>query len=131
MVSWGQVWRTGANFATRFTTSADLSVGDRTIPAGTYTMWTVPQVSSWKLIFNKQTKAPCATAAECADPRRPNLWGIDYDPDSDFVRLDMQLATTREAVEQFVIRLEPESDSAILALEWEKTRAFVRLAKKP
>jgi hypothetical protein len=131
IVSWGQVWRTGANFATRFTTSGDLTVGGQTIPSGTYTLWTVPQVNAWKLIFNKQTKAPCATPAECVDPERPKLWGIDYSPDSDLVRVDMQVESLPQPVEQLVIRLEPQGDSAILAVEWENTRASVSLAKNP
>ncbi|HET9707913.1 MAG TPA: DUF2911 domain-containing protein [Gemmatimonadales bacterium] len=130
VVPYGQVWRTGANFATRFTTSGDLSVGGQTIPAGTYTLWTLPQAAGWKLIFNKQTKAPCANAAECADPKRANLWGTDYSADSDFVRVDMQVAATAQPVDRFVITLEPQGETAILALAWEKTRVFVNLAKK-
>jgi hypothetical protein len=130
IVPYGQVWRTGANFATRFTTSGDLSVGGQTIPAGTYTLWTLPQAGGWKLIFNKQTKAPCANAAACADPKRANLWGTDYSADSDFVRVDMQVAATAQPVEQFVITLEPQGDTTILALAWEKTRAFVSLSRK-
>lgn len=130
VVPYGQVWRTGANFATRFTASGDLTVGGQTIPAGTYTLWTVPQANGWTLIFNKQTKAPCATAAACTDPKRANLWGTDYSADSDFVRVDMQVATAGQPVEQFAISLEPQGDHAILALAWEKTRAFVTLSKK-
>ena len=130
VVPYGQVWRTGANFATRFTTAGDLMVGGQTVPAGTYTLWTLPQASGWKLILSKQTKAPCATAAECADPKRANLWGTDYSADSDFVRVDMQVAAAGQPVEQFVITLEPQGDNAALAVTWEKTRAFVILSKK-
>ena len=130
VVPWGQVWRTGANFATRFTSSADLVVAGQTIPAGTYTLWTLPSPTGWKLIFNKQTKAPCATAAECADPKRPNLWGTDYSADSDFVRVDMQAASLDAPVEEFVITLEPQGDAGVLAFAWEKTRVWVNLARK-
>lgn len=130
VVPWNQVWRTGANFATRFTTAGDLTVGGQTIPAGTYTLWTLPGEKRWKLIFNKQTKAPCETAAACADPKRPNLWGTDYSADSDFVRVDMQMGATPQPVEQFMITLEPQGDATILAVAWEKTRAFVTIAKK-
>ena len=130
VVPWSQVWRTGANFATRFTAAGDITVGGQTIPAGTYTLWTVPQASGWKLIFNKQTKAPCATPAACADPKRANLWGTDYSADSDLVRVDMQVAAIPQPVEQLVITLEPQGDTAILAVAWEKTRAFVSLSKK-
>lgn len=130
VVPWNQVWRTGANFATRFTTATDLTVGGQTIPAGTYTVWTLPGARSWKLIFNKQTKAPCETAAACADPKRANLWGTDYSADSDLVRIDMQVATLPQPVEQFAITLEPQGDTTVLAIAWETTRAFVTLAKK-
>lgn len=130
IVPWNQVWRTGANWATRFTSSADLVVGGQTIPAGTYTLWTLPSPGGWKLIFNKQTKAPCATAEACADPKRPNLWGTDYSADSDFVRVDMQTGALAAPVEEFVMTLEPQADGAVLALAWEKTRAWVAIAKK-
>ena len=130
VVPWNQVWRTGANFATRFTTAADLVVGGQTIPAGTYTLWTLPSPTGWKLIFNRQIKAPCASAAECTDPRRPRLWGTDYSADSDFVRVDMQTTALTTPVEEFVITVEPQGDGGVLAVAWEKTRAWVTLAKK-
>jgi DUF2911 family protein len=130
IVLWNQVWRTGANFATRFTTAADLVVGGQTIPAGTYTLWTLPSPQGWKLIINKQTKAPCASAAACADPKRANLWGTDYSADSDLVRVDMQTAALGTPVEEFVMTIEPQGDGAVLALAWEKTRAWVALAKR-
>jgi hypothetical protein len=121
LVPYGRVWRTGANFATRLTTAADLTVGGQTIPAGTYTLWTLPGDKSWKLIVNKQTKAPDG---------RANLWGTDYSADSDLVRIDMQVAAIPQPVEQFAITLEPRGDTTVLAVAWETTRAIVTLAKK-
>ncbi len=70
VVPWNQVWRTGANLATRFTTSADLVMGGKTIPKGSYTLWTLPSPAGWQLIINKQTKAPCE-GERCASPSRP------------------------------------------------------------
>ena len=128
IVVWNQVWRTGANFATRFTSSGDLVVGGQTIPAGTYTLWTVPSPGGWTLIFSKQTKAPCPAEGPC-NPNRANLWGTDYSADSDFVRVAMQVAAVDQPVEQFLITVEPEGDGGVLALTWEKRRAWVRLAK--
>jgi len=130
LVPYDRVWRTGANFATRFTTAADLTVGGQAIPAGTYTLWTLPGEKGWKLIFNKQTKAPCETASACADPKRANLWGTDYSADSDLVRIDMQVAAIPQPVEQLAITLEPQGDTTVLAVAWETTRAFVTLARK-
>ena len=134
VVPWNQVWRAGANAATRFTTSADLVIGGTTIPAGTYTLFTLPSPSGWKLIISKQTKAPCKTAAECADPRRAPLWGTDYAADSDFVRVDMQVEKLPQPVEQFLIRVESQgtggAGGGVLKLEWETTRAWVAFTRK-
>jgi Protein of unknown function (DUF2911) len=52
LVPFGQVWRTGANDATTFVTSADVVVGGKTVPAGSYTIFTVPNADKWTLIIN-------------------------------------------------------------------------------
>ena len=130
VVPWGEVWRTGANFATRLTTSADIVLGGQTIPAGTYTLWTLPSATGWKLIVNKQTKAPCTTAAECSDPKRPNLWGTDYSADSDLVRVDLPASTLAQPVEQFTMGVDPQGDGGVLWMAWEKTKLAILFAKK-
>src|SRR5271170_8246855 len=55
LVPFGEVWRTGANEATTFVTSADVVVGGKTVPAGSYTIFTVPGPDKWTLIVNKKT----------------------------------------------------------------------------
>ena len=62
LVPFGQVWRTGANEATTFVTTADLNVGGTTVPAGSYTLFTVPSQDKWTLILSKKT----------------GEWGTDY-----------------------------------------------------
>src|SRR6266576_2047701 len=52
VVPWSAVWRTGANAATQFSTMADLVIGGATVPAGKYTLWTLPTPTGWKLIIN-------------------------------------------------------------------------------
>jgi hypothetical protein len=52
---YGKVWRTGANEATIFTTSKDIKIGGKTLPAGKYSLYTVPGEKEWKIIFNSQT----------------------------------------------------------------------------
>src|SRR4051812_36783509 len=54
LVPWNQVWRTGANAATTLVTSRDLDIGGTLVPAGTYTLYTLPSPTGWKLIVNKQ-----------------------------------------------------------------------------
>jgi hypothetical protein len=114
LVPWGQVWRTGANAATQFHTSADLVMGGRTIPAGTYTLWTLPTQTGWTLIVNKQT----------------GQWGTEYDPAQDLVRVDLEGQSCVEVVEQFTITLEPKDAGGLLTLAWDCTRVWIPFAKR-
>ena len=52
---YGKIWRTGANEATIVTTTKDVKIGGKTLPAGKYSLYTVPDAKSWKIIFNSQT----------------------------------------------------------------------------
>jgi len=114
VVPWDQVWRTGANAATIFTTSADLVMGGTTIPAGSYSLWTIPSAAGWKLIINTNT----------------GQWGTEYDAKYDLARLDMQVAALDTLVERFTISVASQGEGGALELAWEKTRAWVALAKK-
>jgi hypothetical protein len=114
VVPWNQVWRTGANAATIFTTSADLVMGGTTIPAGSYSLWTIPSNAGWKLIINKNT----------------GQWGTNYDAQHDLVKLDMQTAPLDTLVERFTISFPAQGQGGALELAWEKTRAWVAFAKK-
>lgn len=116
LVPYGQVWRTGANAATTFVTPRDIRIGETAVPAGTYTLYTLPGENAWQLIVNRQTRQ----------------WGTEYDQAQDLARIPMQVERTPAPVEQFEIKLEPMGDTAInLALEWENTRASVPLRLAP
>jgi DUF2911 family protein len=106
IVPWGQVWRTGANAATVMETSTDLVVGDQVIPAGKYTLWTLPTESGVKLIVNKQT----------------GQWGTDYDPAQDLLRLDLKAAPLPGTVEQFTIAVVNLGKAGELHFDWDRTR---------
>jgi hypothetical protein len=114
VVPWNTVWRTGANAATHFHTPVDLTVGGANVPAGTYTLWTLPSPTGWKLIINKQS----------------GQWGTDYHADQDLVRVDMQVETLAQPVEQMTIAIEPQGQGAVLAVSWDRTRATAPIAKK-
>ena len=114
VVPWNQVWRTGANQATVFETSADLVVAGTTVPAGKYTLWTLPAATGWKLIINRNT----------------GQWGTDYNPQYDLARLDMKVETLSQPVEQFTIALYGSGKNRVLALSWERTMASVAFSKK-
>jgi hypothetical protein len=112
LAPYGKVWRTGANEATTLTTAIDLDIGGAKVPAGTYTLYTLPSEGTWKLIINKQT----------------GQWGTEYHEDQDLARVDMKKQEIAVPVEQFTIALDQDSnDSADLVMEWEKTRVFVTI----
>ena len=114
VVPWNQVWRTGANEATLFETSADLVIGGTTLPAGKYTLWTIPARDRWTLIINRNT----------------GQWGTNYDAKYDFARLDMKVEPLPQPVEQFTIAIDPQGSGGILKLEWERTRASIPFSRK-
>jgi hypothetical protein len=105
LVPYGQVWRTGANAATTLKTEADLLIGATKVPAGTYTLYTVPDQNGWKLIINKQT----------------GQWGTDYDQAQDLGRVEMQTEKLNAPVETFKISIA----NGKLTIDWENTRATV------
>jgi Protein of unknown function (DUF2911) len=111
LVPFGQVWRTGANPATTLKTAVNLKIGDLTVPAGTYTIYSLPSETTWKLIINKQT----------------GQWGTVYNQDQDLGRTDMKKGPTPSApVEQFAIKFEnTKGKTTQLHLIWESTDVFV------
>jgi Protein of unknown function (DUF2911) len=122
MEPWGKVWRTGANDATRFSTDRDLMIGDATVPAGNYTLWTQLGRNGWTLIVNKQLLRPDNSG-------RP-LWGTMYDPQHDLVRVPMTMTTLSAPVEHMTIALEPQGDGALLKIMWDVTQATVPVRAK-
>jgi hypothetical protein len=104
------VWRTGANEATTLTTEVDLNIGGVKVPAGKYTLYTLPSEGTWKLIINKQT----------------GQWGTRYDQSQDLARVDMKKSSLPQPVEQFTISFDKKSEStADLNLDWADTRVSV------
>jgi len=115
LVPYGEVWRAGANKATTFVTTADLKVGGKDVPAGSYTLFAIPAQDRWTLIISKKT----------------GEWGIPYPgADSDFVRLEMKASSLPSAVENFTIAFDKSGSGCTLRMDWETTRASVDVAKK-
>src|SRR5437588_5238408 len=109
VVPWNQVWRTGANQATVFETSADLVMAGTPVPAGKYSLWTLPSQSGWKLIVNKNT----------------GQWGTDYNAQYDLARVDMAVEQLSQPVEHVKIALYGYGKDGMLALSWERTMASI------
>jgi hypothetical protein len=115
LVPFGEVWRTGANEATTFVTSSEVVVGGKTVPAGSYTIFTVPNADKWTLIINKKT----------------GEWGIPYKYESDeLARIDMKVSKLPAPVENFTIAYDKSGAGCTLRMDWETTRASVDISAK-
>ena len=114
LVPYGQIWRTGANDATTFVTDANLNVGGKAVPAGSYTIFTVPKADAWSLVISKKT----------------GEWGTDYPGEKeDLVRVPMTVSKTSAPVENFTIAFDQAGSKCTLRMEWENTRASVDITK--
>jgi hypothetical protein len=115
LVPFDKVWRTGANAATTLKTNAALEIGGVAVPAGTYTLYTLPGEKAWKLIINKQT----------------GQWGTQYDQARDHARVDLKVESIPQPIEQFTITLAGTGAAAgLLSMEWELTRISVPFVVK-
>lgn len=112
---YGKVWRNGANEATTFVTTANVNVGGTEVPAGSYTLFVVPNVDKWTLIINKKT----------------GEWGIPYKYESDeLARVDMKLSQLPSKVEDFTIAYDKTATGCTLREDWDMTRASVDITAK-
>jgi Protein of unknown function (DUF2911) len=115
LVPYNQVWRTGANAATSLKTDVAVNIGGANVPAGSYTLYTLPGQAAWKLIINKQT----------------GQWGTEYSQGQDLARVDMRVSQRSSPLEQFTISFDKTGgDSATLKLEWDTTVASVDVKEK-
>jgi Protein of unknown function (DUF2911) len=114
LVPYGQEWRLGANEATTFVTTANVTVGGTKVPAGSYTLFAVPEADKWTLVISKKT----------------GEWGVPYPgKDSDFARVDMKAAKLPSNAENFAIAFDKTGAGCTMQVEWETARATVDISK--
>lgn len=106
LVPYGHVWRTGANEATQFEVSDDVSINGQPLPAGRYSLHTIPGKDEWTIIFNKDD----------------GQWGsFQYDEKKDALRIKAIPRTVSESQEWLSFTIEPVGEnSARVNLHWEK-----------
>ncbi len=115
LVPYGKVWRTGANAATTLVTSVNLTMGGTKIPAGTYTLYTLPNPNRWELIVNRQT----------------GQWGTVYSPSKDLARIPMELTTLPSPQEKMSISFENTQGARTeLHIRWDTTDAWIPVQAK-
>ncbi len=116
LVPWGEVWRVGANEATTFVTTKDVTFGGKDVPAGSYTLDAIPNPTKWTLIISKKT----------------GIWGIPY-PGAQFDLLrtdDVQLSQLKTPLEDFTISFQPAGKVCTMNLDWATTSASVKITEK-
>jgi len=113
LVPYGQVWRTGANNATKITFSTDVKLNDTSIPAGTYALFTIPGPDEWTIIINKGAKQ----------------WGaFQYDEKADVARFKVNPIQLAEQIETFMIEFNDIRDeSANMNLVWDHTVVPIKI----
>ena len=119
LVPYNEVWRTGANEATTFETNQDILIDGSPLPAGRYTLWTIPMEDSWKVIFNSEMYA----------------WGITLEKkasriaDYDVLILEVPVIRLEREVEQFTITFEEINNLIEMQLIWDDTAVVVPIKK--
>jgi len=115
LIPFDKVWRTGANECTVFTTSVDLTIDGKNLPAGKYSLFTIPGSNSWQVIWNKNEYDWGVTDMEETSPRIA---------EADALIVSMPLVTLPEVVEQFTISVDKVKG---LTLAWDQTEVSVPL----
>ena len=113
LVSYDKIWRTGANSSTKIKFSTEVKLGDATIAAGNYEIFTIPGKKEWTVIIHKDS----------------SQWGAyKYDAKNDVARLTVAPVKLAAPVESFTIEIGDLRDSsATLSLNWEKTSVPVKI----
>ena len=100
VVPYDTIWRTGANAATGFRVDHDVMIGATRVPAGEYTLFSVPTRDAWTLVISK----------------RIHEWGTEYDPTADLARIPMRVTTAPAPIEQFTISIDTHG---VMSFAWD------------
>lgn len=112
VVKYGEVWRAGANAATKITFSKDVKIGTTDVPAGTYSLFVIPQQKgNWTIVINKDVKASTQ----------------EYKQELDVVRVEAkpEAIAMRERLAYSIPDF--SNDAATVALDWEKVRVSFKV----
>lgn len=106
LVPYNEVWRAGANEATTFSVSSDVTIEGEPLSAGTYSLYTIPGQDTWTIIFNNVA----------------NQWGTNYDQSEDALRVEVtpESASSREML-TFLFE-EVTNTSGTCVLHWADVR---------
>ena len=116
VVPYDRVWRTGANEATVLAFDKDITIGSAPVPAGAYSLWTIPKADGTvQLVINRQH----------------GQWGTDYNPAQDLVRMPMKSSTAPSPQENFAINITSSGNTGELRMSWDAFVWSVPITVKP
>jgi hypothetical protein len=106
LVPYGKAWRIGADEATNIKLEKGIKIGDATIPAGSYTLYLIPEENGGKLAFSKTV----------------GRWGVPVDQKHDLVRVDVKKESLSPARDQLAIAIEKADNGGVLKIMWEDSQ---------
>ncbi len=112
LVPYGKVWRTGANEATEITFTREVKIAGQILPAGTYSLFTIPNERKWTVIFNSEL----------------GQWGAYKYDESKNVMVATAIVSPAEETEVFKISLDPKDNIVNLSITWDKVRVALPIS---
>jgi hypothetical protein len=109
IVPYDRFWRTGADAATKLTLSQAIYFNGKELPAGEYSIFTLPSKNGWTIMFNKES----------------DIWGTEYKAENDVLRVPMSTAALPESVEWLTIAVVPAGKGGRIEVSWDNLRASV------
>ena len=113
LLPYGKVWRTGANEATLIELGNGLSIGGKPVKEGTYSLYSVPGQSTWKIILNSEV----------------GQWGTEYNDGKDVLNVEVPIRIRPKVQELFDIYFEEIPGGVNMVLSWDQTEALVPITK--
>jgi hypothetical protein len=114
LVPYGKAWRLGADEATTLVLQKGIKIGDAAIPAGTYTLYLVPEENGGKLAFSKTV----------------GKWGVPVDTKNDLVRVDVKRESLSPALDQLAIAIDKADNGGVLKFMWEGAQYTVNFTNE-
>jgi hypothetical protein len=105
LVPFGKVWRTGANEATIIKLSKDVLIGGKSLKAGQYSLWTIPNANTWSIIINSEV----------------GQWGTEYNAKKDVLQVSAPATTLEVPLEMLIIDFDDSSNGIEMLIKWDKT----------
>lgn len=114
LVPYGKLWRTGANEATEVTFTTNIQIGETQLPAGTYTLFSIPNKEKWTIILNSEL----------------GQWGdFDYDASKNVLTYEASVSTNSDIYEGFTIQFEDVTNGFNMLLLWDTIKVSIPIQK--